>query len=192
MVEVEVNLTWIDSSSTEWSIYKFLNPRFEIDKESGISKMPIPATGDAPMLMNMEGMSMTISLSFSILNRDDMGSYFSGQGVTDTAYLTFWDSSYIKVTTGGQAIYYYLYKPVDDDTALSSSGIDLDTIYGQMIYLQEIATTGALGNTFHITLDDGTNSIKYQGVPSSLRLSWAGGEMKVDGSIKFLVGMVIA
>lgn len=173
MVDVEL---WIDNGNGYVKIYVFQNPFLDTNKSSGITKMPIPATGDAPMLMNMEGMSEDVSVRFTITDRND-NCGLSGSGT----YYSFDNGTSLSFGTDG--ILYY---------NANGTSYNMNTIWGQYMFLKDWGCTGEIGNYYQLKLNDGSSVYTFDGIPSTLRLSWRAGEMKIDGDIKFLIGTVIA
>ena len=185
-----------DSGSSWFMMYEFIEPQLTFSKSSGIMKMPIPATGDAPILMNLEGMSEDISLKYKLVDRDD------NCGITELVNQgdkhDFDDGSYLEMEADGHIYYYY-----DNDADGSiDTDLDINTIFGQIVYLQSWACTGEVGNSYRLEIldpssyDSGTGQYAiirtFEGIPADIRLDWRSGEMKADGDLKFLIGMVVA
>ena len=176
MVDIEL---WIDNGNGYVKIYVFQNPQLNLDKSSGISKMPIPATGDAPMLMNMEGMSEEFDVRFTITDRNDNCGL---SGSANSMYYSFDDGSSLSFDSNG--VLYY--------NDAGGNSYEMNTIWGQYMFLKDWGCTGEIGNYYKLKLNNDTQIYSFDGIPASLRMTWRAGEMKIDGSLKFLIGTVIA
>lgn len=187
---MNVDLYISDNEGNMQMFYRFINPRLNITKNNGVMSMPIPATGDAPMLMNTSGMKEYIEIEFSIINRADYC------GVNSS--FTFPDGVSKVVNNNG----IYSYEPdISNNTINTNSlSLNLNKMFSQYYYLKDWLVTGTIGTMYSLVIYDkdsgsastSTTYIEIDGIPSDLRMRWVGGEMSIEGSFKFLVGMVIA
>ena len=163
-----VVLYFSTNDSDYYVMYAFDNVRnIRFNKSNGLQSMPIPATGDEPMLMNLGGEAMDISITFVLKDRTDKCG-----ASTDLPFIN---------SSGNY---------VDDDGV----EYDLNYVSGQIKYLTDKVVTGELGSYYKLvvsTSNSHDDDVIFMGIPKSIAINWAGGTRVANAELKFIVGMVL-
>lgn len=177
-----------DNSGNMQMFYRFINPRLNVTKNNGVMSMPIPATGDAPMLMNVSGMKEFLEVEFSIIKRMDYSGVKNGFTFTDG----------VSKVEDNNGVFLYVPDVSGNTINTNSLSLNLNEMFSQYYYLKDWLVTGVIGTEYVLIIHDGDDVsssntyMEIQGIPSDLRLRWNGGEMSIEGNFKFTIGMVIA